>query len=83
MAEEVAQNQLLPGDLLDVAYTLDHNDHPEFGGLGLTLRDFRKVERTIASAATKSAKPATASPAEAAIAATQITKLLATGNAAR
>ena len=46
MAEEVAQNQLLPGDLLDIAYTLDQNDHPEFGGLELTLRDFRRVDGT-------------------------------------
>ena len=31
--------QLLAGDRLDVAYTLGLNDHPEFGGLELTLRD--------------------------------------------
>lgn len=30
---------LLAGDRLDVAYTLGLNDHPEFGGLELTLRD--------------------------------------------
>jgi single-stranded-DNA-specific exonuclease len=33
------QLQLLAGDRLDVAYTLGMNDHPEFGGLELTLRD--------------------------------------------
>ncbi len=49
MAEEVNKNQLLPGDLLDVAYTLDHNDHPEFGGLELTLRDFRRIDRASVS----------------------------------
>ena len=40
MAERFQQAQLLPGDTLDVAFSLDHNDHPEFGGLELSLRDF-------------------------------------------
>jgi hypothetical protein len=31
--------QLLAGDRLDIAYSLGINDHPEFGGLELTLRD--------------------------------------------
>jgi len=31
--------QLLAGDRLDIAYSLSTNDHPEFGGLELTLRD--------------------------------------------
>jgi single-stranded-DNA-specific exonuclease len=42
MAERINQAQLLPGDVLDIAFALDHNDHPDFGGLELTLRDFRK-----------------------------------------
>lgn len=46
MAERVQQEQLLPGDLLDIAFTLEYNDHPEFGGLELSLRDFKKVEKT-------------------------------------
>jgi len=33
---------LLAGDRLDIAYTLGLNDHPEFGGLELTLRDLRR-----------------------------------------
>ncbi|MBI3478094.1 MAG: single-stranded-DNA-specific exonuclease RecJ [Acidobacteria bacterium] len=33
------QLQLLAGDNLDIAYTLGMNDHPEFGGLELTLQD--------------------------------------------
>ena len=41
MAERIQQEQLLPGDTLDIAFTLDHNDHPDFGGLELTLRDFQ------------------------------------------
>jgi single-stranded-DNA-specific exonuclease len=46
MAERVQQGQLLPGDSLDIAFTLDHNDHPDFGGLELSLRDFRKTGTT-------------------------------------
>ena len=41
MAERIQQAELLPGDTLDIAFTLDHNDHPEFGGLELSLRDFK------------------------------------------
>lgn len=41
MAERIQQAQLLPGDTLDIAFSLDQNDHPEFGGLELSLRDFR------------------------------------------
>jgi len=41
MAERVQQARLLPGDAIDVAFTLDYNDHPDFGGLELSLRDFR------------------------------------------
>jgi single-stranded-DNA-specific exonuclease len=44
LAERAAQAQLLAGDMLDVAYTLNHNDHPDFGGLELSLRDFRKTK---------------------------------------
>ena len=42
MAERAEQAQLLAGDELDIAFTLTHNDHPDFGGLELVLRDFRK-----------------------------------------
>jgi single-stranded-DNA-specific exonuclease len=43
LADHAAQAQLLAGDTLDTAYTLTYNDHPDFGGLELTLRDFRKT----------------------------------------
>jgi single-stranded-DNA-specific exonuclease len=33
------QLKLLPGDRVDIAFTLGMNDHPEFGGLELTVRD--------------------------------------------
>ena len=41
MAERVAEAKLLPGDLLDVAFSLEASEHPEFGGIELWLRDFR------------------------------------------
>ena len=39
LKESCDQLQLLAGDHLDVAYSLGMNDHPEFGGLELTLQD--------------------------------------------
>ncbi len=41
MAERLQQTPLLAGDSLDIAFTIGHNDHPEYGGLELSLRDFR------------------------------------------
>jgi RecJ OB domain len=41
MAERMQQSPLLAGDSIDVAFTIGHNDHPDFGGLELSLRDFR------------------------------------------
>ena len=41
LAERVAQEKWLAGDLLHIAFTLDHNEHPEFGGIELSLRDFK------------------------------------------
>jgi len=43
LAERVAQEKLLPGDQMEVAFTLDHNDHPDFGGIELSLRDFKSA----------------------------------------
>src|SRR5579863_3152474 len=54
MAERIQQAELLPGDVLDIAFTLDHNDHPDFGGLELSLRDFRclqQADKSMAQAA--------------------------------
>src|SRR5438270_9575310 len=42
MAERALSDALQPGDNLDVAYKIGLNFHPEFGGLELTLEDFRK-----------------------------------------
>ncbi len=41
MAERLEQTPLLAGDFIDVAFTVGHNDHPEYGGLELSLRDFK------------------------------------------
>jgi single-stranded-DNA-specific exonuclease len=40
LAEKASAAKLLAGDRLDVAFTLDHNEHPDFGGIELSLRDF-------------------------------------------
>lgn len=42
MAERTLAEALQPGDTLDVAYKIGLNFHPEFGGLELTLEDYRK-----------------------------------------
>jgi single-stranded-DNA-specific exonuclease len=41
MAERMQQTPLLAGDAIDVAFTIGNNDHPEYGGLELTLLDFQ------------------------------------------
>jgi single-stranded-DNA-specific exonuclease len=40
MAERLQAAKLLAGDSLDIAFCIGHNDHPEYGGLELALRDF-------------------------------------------
>jgi single-stranded-DNA-specific exonuclease len=41
LAGRAAQLNLIPGDALDVAFTVTHDEHPDFGGLELGLKDFR------------------------------------------
>jgi single-stranded-DNA-specific exonuclease len=43
MAERLQQSPLLAGDTVDIAFTIGHNDHPEYGGLELFLRDLQPV----------------------------------------
>ncbi|HLI63217.1 MAG TPA: single-stranded-DNA-specific exonuclease RecJ [Terriglobales bacterium] len=43
MAERAAQELLLAGDVLDLAFAVDYNEHPEFGGVQLSLVDFARV----------------------------------------
>jgi single-stranded-DNA-specific exonuclease len=45
MAERLQQSPLLAGDAIDIAFTIGHNDHPDFGGLELTLRDLKSIAR--------------------------------------
>ncbi len=42
-AERIQRDGVLAGDVLDLAFTLDHNPHPEFGGLELCLKDAVKT----------------------------------------
>ncbi|MGA8308460.1 MAG: single-stranded-DNA-specific exonuclease RecJ [Terriglobales bacterium] len=46
MAERCQQAGLLLGDSLDIAFTIDHNDHPDYGGLELSLRDFKSEAKS-------------------------------------
>jgi single-stranded-DNA-specific exonuclease len=41
MAERLAETPLVAGDTVDIAFTIGHNDHPEYGGIELSLRDFK------------------------------------------
>jgi single-stranded-DNA-specific exonuclease len=41
MAERLGQTPLVAGDTVDVAFSIGHNDHPEYGGLELELRDIQ------------------------------------------
>ena len=43
LKESCDRLQLLAADRLDIAYSLGMNDHPEFGGLELTLRDVTRA----------------------------------------
>jgi len=57
MAERLQQTPLLAGDSIDIAFTIGNNDHPEYGGLELSLRDFRTTATT-----SDNARPAALSP---------------------
>lgn len=43
MAEIVARDPLVVGDSLDLAFTLDENTHPDFGGLQLCVEDVARA----------------------------------------
>ncbi len=43
MAESVSSLRLAPGEAIDVAYSLEENADPDFGGLHLTLADVRRA----------------------------------------
>ena len=41
MAERLQKTPLLAGDAIDIAFSIGRNDHPEYGGLELSLRDLK------------------------------------------
>lgn len=56
MAERCQQAGLLFGDVLDIAFTIENNDHPEYGGLELSLRDFARTEKSASENAAEQAQ---------------------------
>ena len=50
MAERLLRSPLLAGDTIDIAFTVGHNDHPQYGGLELSLRDLRTAKVAPATA---------------------------------
>ncbi len=50
MWERVAKESLLAGDVLDLAFTVDYNEHPDFGGVQLNLVDFARAVPITAAA---------------------------------
>ena len=42
MADRLAQESLVAGDCIDLAFTLDYNSHPEFGGVQLNVVDLER-----------------------------------------
>ena len=49
MAQRAAAETLLVGDVLDLAFTVDYKQHPEFGGVQLNLVDFVRPAGIVAS----------------------------------
>ncbi len=43
MAEQLQTHPLLLGDTIDIAFKLDENHHPDFGGLQLVMCDYAKT----------------------------------------
>jgi len=50
MADRAAQEPLAPGAALDLAFTVDYNEHPDFGGVQLNLLDFQSAEKAVSAA---------------------------------
>jgi single-stranded-DNA-specific exonuclease len=42
MAERIATEGILANDTIDLAFTLEENTHPDFGGIELRVCDFRR-----------------------------------------
>jgi single-stranded-DNA-specific exonuclease len=50
MADRAAQEPLALGTALDLAFTVDYNEHPDFGGVQLNLLDFQPAEKAVSVA---------------------------------
>jgi hypothetical protein len=50
MAERLQQSPLLAGDAIDMAFTIAQTDHPEYGGIELSLRDLKSGTTTSGNA---------------------------------
>jgi single-stranded-DNA-specific exonuclease len=48
MAERFQRQPLVVGDIVDLAFTVEENSHPEFGGLQLVICDLARVEKSAA-----------------------------------
>ena len=48
MAERMTKENFLPGDQMEIAFTLDLNEHPEYGGIELSLKDFKNHSAQVA-----------------------------------
>ena len=49
MAERVQREGVIAGDSLDLAFTVEENTHPDFGGLQLSLCDFSRINGAASS----------------------------------
>jgi single-stranded-DNA-specific exonuclease len=49
MAERIAAESVLANDCIDLAFTLDENTHPDFGGIELRICDFRRCDAALNS----------------------------------
>jgi single-stranded-DNA-specific exonuclease len=49
MADRVQQESLAAGDLIDLGFTVDENQHPDFGGLQLSVYDYARPQAASAT----------------------------------
>jgi hypothetical protein len=50
MAEAIQKEGLMVGDVFDLAFTLEENRNPQFGGIQLVIRDVRRARPAQAAA---------------------------------
>jgi single-stranded-DNA-specific exonuclease len=56
MADRANREALVLGDILNVAFTVDYNTHPDFGGIQLTMADFARCSSVEASSSAEVTK---------------------------